>query len=560
MFDAYYPNSFRLEQLEDINHVIDFNPKYSVHFDMNRNEHFQALQAVNLSLLLEGLLLYDRIYVDVLEFPLYVSAMASIDVLNTAKILNNGWLSILDFPDVRPFPQYDERSNKYIWVAAGHAYENNLAIDSIKKGIKSFIKDTNKAAIIEDCLPMVLQYSKSVKAEHRALGKQLCDTIDHELKNGCYKSIGIGVLGEYYITQKNENIFFHIGNVISGDMRATKCGIKNVIRTDLQEALAKQRYVHYNIVPENFEKILHLNKLPDFKRELQEGRLKMADIIKLRESSAFNDFSQWLRTNSETNNDIAQEFIELVKNPASNSLKWKLIRLISTTGLGALPVVGGILGLGAGILDTFIVDKIVDRHEPTVFIENIHKKIDSRSNTSHFDTNQLVQIKFDDKIFIENSKEEIENENKTLKIINQKIESMKACTNDDDRYKIYLQAMDAYNKYPHPNLTVRFLFLNYLLASECPKYMTCALHCLDDFLNAPPFAFEGENLYTVGKYYFASINNALINYNNQNTSDRSIFEKQNYHCVKILFPECKIEPIGDALIELYQRVQSEFGL
>lgn len=63
MFDAYYPNSFRLEQLEDINHVIDFNPKYSVHFDMNRNEHFQALQAVNLSLLLEGLLLYDRIYV-----------------------------------------------------------------------------------------------------------------------------------------------------------------------------------------------------------------------------------------------------------------------------------------------------------------------------------------------------------------------------------------------------------------------------------------------------------------------------------------------------------------
>lgn len=559
MFDAYYPNSLRIEQLENIKNVIDFNPEYGIHFDMNLDEHFTALQTVNLSVILEGLLIYDRIYVDVLEFPLYVSAMAAIDVFSTANILNNGWLSFLDVPDVRPFPKYESQKNEYIWIAAGHAYEKDLAIESIKSGIRFFIKDPNQLKIIQNCLPAVLKYSKSVKGEHQTLGKRLCDTIDYELKNGCYKAIGIGVLGQYYITKRNENIFFHIGNVISGDMRAKESGIKNVIRIDLQEALARQRYIHYNVVPENFERVLHLNKIPDFKKEIQTGCLSMADIVRLRESSAFNNFAQWLRNNSENNNDIAQEFIELVKNPASSSLKWKLVRLITTTGLGSIPIVGGIVGFGAGILDTFGVDKVIDRHEPTVFIEKIQEKI-SRNSEFPKDDRQLVQVEVNNKILIDNNKEAIENEKKTREIINQKIESMKSCDNDDDKYKIYLQAMDFYNKYPHPNLTVRFLFLNYLLATNCPKYMTSALHCLDDFLYRPPFIIEENNLYIVAKYYFGSIHNALINYKRNELFDRTMFEKQNYHCVKILFPECTIEPVGDNLIDLYKRVCAEFGL
>ena len=558
MFDAYYPNSLRLEQFENIGTIMDFKPTYGIRFDTTKNDHFQALQAMNLSILLEGLLLYDRIYIDVLEFPLYIAEMAVRDLSSTVTILRNGWISFLNMPDVRPFLQYSTTKNSYTWIAAGHSYEGSSAVESIQSGLSHFIKDPYILHSIEECIPMVSTYSKSITGRHDVLGKKLCDTIDNELKAGCYKSLGIGVLGQYYITEKNKNIFFHIGNVISGDMRAKEAGITNVIRTDLQESLAKQRYIHYNVIPDNFEKVLHLNKLPDFKQEILAGHLTLKNVIALRESPSFVDFSKWLRSNSENGSDIAQEFVESIKNPASSSLKWKWGRLITTTGLGSIPVVGSLIGIGAGLVDTFVLDQLIDRHEPKIFIENLQKKISGDNNDKN--SPHVVSIPVDNTVLIDNSKEVIENLKQTDQALLEKVNQMKACKQEEEQYQIYKEAMKTYDKYPHSDLTVRFLYLNYLLASNCPKYMELALHRLDNFLDSPPFKIEDQNLFIVAKYYFGSMHNAFVNYKLNPSVDKEKFECQNYHCAKITFPSGAIEVLKENLVPLYDQVRKTYGI
>lgn len=559
MLDAYYPNSLRVEQLNGAKAITGFKPEYGMKFDLEDNDHFQALKKFNLSMILEGLLLYDRVYIDVIEFPIYIAEMANEDLKSTIEILENGWMSVLNAPDMRIFPESEMKNNSIPWLALGHMYESGKTEVSIESGLRSFVKDENQLKEILRCLPTVMKNSKKIADAPQGLGKYICTEIDKEIRNKCYRSIGIGQLGEYYITSGNRNLFFHIGNVISSDIMAKKAGIRSVIRNDIQEAIAKQRYVHYNIIPENFETVMRLNKIPDFKAQIQIDKITLHDIVALRKSIYFGPFSQWLRNNSENDADIAQEFLESIKQPTSGDLRWKMVRFVTTTSIGLIPVVGGLISTAAGALDTFLLDNLLDRKSPVQFVRKVESKIDSENNKTH-NLGQQITIPITNGIFVDNSMENEINKKKTDERLSKKIEEIKKYTDEEKIYHIYLDSMKIHDEYPHPLLNPKYLLLNFLLVTKCPNHMIEGLVRLDDFFYQFPLEENEQNSRIVCKYYFGSVNNAVFNYRTKAVEDKAAFAKQKFKCVEIKFPEGVVKIKKEGYEKFYRDLKKEFGI
>ena len=340
---------------------------------------------------------------------------------------------------------------------------------------------------------------------------------------------------------------------------AQKAGIKSVIRNDIQEVIAKQRYIHYNIIPENFETVLRLNKIPDFKTQIQIDRITLHDIVMLRKSIYFEPFSQWLRNNSENNADIAQEFVESIKQPCSGNWRWKTIRFITTTGIGYIPVVGGLISTAVGALDTFLLDALMDRKSPVQFVRKVESRIDSENNKAH-DSGREIKIPIANGMFVDNSKENEINEKRMRKQLSEKIKAIEKSLEEEEIYNIYLDAIKTYNEYPHPLLIPKYLSLNYFLVTKCPNHMIEGLVRLDDFFYQFPLEENEQNSQIVCKYYFGSINNAVFNYKTNAMKDSLELEKQKFKCVEIKFPEGIIKIKKEGYERFYEELKEKFGI
>lgn len=150
MKDIYLPNLLRIENYKTGNSTIDSTIPYFMEFNLDDNKEFQALISYQISNILEKIVLFDRIYLDLLELPVFIKELASLDIEAAKYILNKGLISDIDIKDIRistmtecrnSFDNYTTTKNKYTLVAYGRLNVLPATLIDFENYIHSFIKD-----------------------------------------------------------------------------------------------------------------------------------------------------------------------------------------------------------------------------------------------------------------------------------------------------------------------------------------------------------------------------------------------------------------------------------
>lgn len=127
-----------------------------------------------------------------------------------------------------------------------------------------------------------------------------------------------------------------------------------------------------------FQRVLKLTDFPDVSTAIDEGRLNLERLLEIRTSDECRQFRQWLRaTDSASDQEIIDQFNSLKTKlaPYAQGRTGKALRWLASTGIGLIPGAGAILGPLVGLLDTFLVEKLLPKGGPITFISDLYPSI-----------------------------------------------------------------------------------------------------------------------------------------------------------------------------------------
>lgn len=122
---------------------------------------------------------------------------------------------------------------------------------------------------------------------------------------------------------------------------------------------------------QDFERVLQIRKLPAFNFDQEGSSFDVEQFLEVRKSKECVAFRDWLRrTHSMSDDEIAENVnsVSARLGPMIHGTTGKAVRFVISAGLGAIPGVGSLLGLGLSALDTFVVDKLCPISGPTLFL------------------------------------------------------------------------------------------------------------------------------------------------------------------------------------------------
>ncbi len=113
--------------------------------------------------------------------------------------------------------------------------------------------------------------------------------------------------------------------------------------------------------------------IPDYGEALLNKQINYSDLMRIKTTKNGAEFRTWFHKNCNGDDKvIAKEYIKLLQDsPKIEKLPIKILRFIITSGLGFIPIVGSAIGTGAGIIDTFFLDKWSKGYSPKFFIEDL---------------------------------------------------------------------------------------------------------------------------------------------------------------------------------------------
>lgn len=129
------------------------------------------------------------------------------------------------------------------------------------------------------------------------------------------------------------------------------------------------------LAEQQLERIIEIAELPDFKSG---QRVDVQRLMKIRESPECRDFRDWLPsaeniTDSEIRkmtNGVRSKLADLAGTPGG-----KVIRLAATTVIGLIPVAGLALGAAAGLVDSFLVERVLPRSGVVAFLNDLYPSL-----------------------------------------------------------------------------------------------------------------------------------------------------------------------------------------
>ncbi|NGZ97875.1 MAG: hypothetical protein CV089_17425 [Nitrospira sp. WS110] len=117
--------------------------------------------------------------------------------------------------------------------------------------------------------------------------------------------------------------------------------------------------------------LFEINDIPDFSDVdlIEDGRFSVLHKVTL--SSKANSFRKWFHSRESWNErDVLKEYLTVIQEiPWTQKLPTRILRFITTTGLGLIPGVGQV----ASFIDSFICDRAFRKDSPKFFIDDIRQ-------------------------------------------------------------------------------------------------------------------------------------------------------------------------------------------
>jgi len=104
----------------------------------------------------------------------------------------------------------------------------------------------------------------------------------------------------------------------------------------------------------------------------------MERLLEIRESDECREFREWLLTIEDASDAEIKERISGLRARFGNAIQshsGKAVRLLTTTGIGAIPGVGPIAGFMAGVVDTFFLEKLLPKSGVVAFLSGLYPSV-----------------------------------------------------------------------------------------------------------------------------------------------------------------------------------------
>lgn len=176
-----------------------------------------------------------------------------------------------------------------------------------------------------------------------------------------------GLLGVGGLNQRIEQM--HAFDAVSG----LKDGDLPVFETKLQ-FLARQLDPDAQI--SRFDRVLRVAEIP--LPDVSSTEVDLSRVLKIRESDDCHEMRQWLRSTDALTDDQLHDSFHRVREQlqrAYHGVPGRVLRLAVGTGIGAVPPLGPIVGAAFGVLDSFLLDRVVREPGPYSFLSHHYGSI-----------------------------------------------------------------------------------------------------------------------------------------------------------------------------------------
>ena len=143
-----------------------------------------------------------------------------------------------------------------------------------------------------------------------------------------------------------------------------------------------------NLIEKAEEKIFEIENIPDYKKLISDGYIKVKDIPFIRNNKHSKKFREWIYTTTENNDleEITKEYIDSITGDKSHVNKIKFLKTlgVTTTSITLGSIIGGITGgifaapmfnYGLNLLDTYILDGLINGWTPRHYFNFLRKQI-----------------------------------------------------------------------------------------------------------------------------------------------------------------------------------------
>jgi hypothetical protein len=130
-----------------------------------------------------------------------------------------------------------------------------------------------------------------------------------------------------------------------------------------------------------FQRVLDIHGLPGLDRVDAHTKVDAAKLLEIRVSPECKGFRYWLHRVQDASDVEIREAVDGLKSRLSSFVHQRAgtsVRLLVTTGIGFVPVVGNILGPTLGLLDRFLLEKLIPYSGPAAFINRLYPSIFER--------------------------------------------------------------------------------------------------------------------------------------------------------------------------------------
>lgn len=127
-----------------------------------------------------------------------------------------------------------------------------------------------------------------------------------------------------------------------------------------------------------FRRIVSLAGFPDFGPAVAERQVNIDRLLEIRESTECIEFRAWLSTLDSASDDDVKERVSSLRAKLGNAIQTgegKAVRLLATTGIGLIPGVGLIAGAAAAAVDSFLLEKVLPKSGPIVFLSKLYPSV-----------------------------------------------------------------------------------------------------------------------------------------------------------------------------------------
>jgi hypothetical protein len=235
------------------------------------------------------------------------------------------------------------------------------------------------APLIKKSLALTLQVERQLEVDEKSLKVRIhqLDEEDFRVETNLEALLGFGIDAQHRLVERA------LLGVAGLNQRIEEMRTYNALSGFQDKELplfeAKLDFLNHQISAsvgeKRFQRVVGLNNMP------APNSVKGIDLhrlLEVRDSTECIEFRRWLDTVDELEDREVKERLESLNaklGAAFSSIEGRLVRFLTVTAVGFVPLAGPATATLAGALDAFVLDRIFKKSGPAFFVNNLYPSI-----------------------------------------------------------------------------------------------------------------------------------------------------------------------------------------